>query len=139
MRTGTPCPRSTRSPTSVNSADSRPVLPGPTTNDRPSSGGATMSEQVPQERRVVTAVPGPKSAELQARRLAAVSSAVTSTLPVFVARGGGGILEDVDGNRLIDFGAGIAVVNVGNAAPRVVAAVQEQVAAFTHTCFMVNP
>jgi 4-aminobutyrate aminotransferase/(S)-3-amino-2-methylpropionate transaminase len=49
------------------------------------------------------------------------------------------VLVDVDGNSLIDLGAGIAVVSVGNAAPRVVEAVQAQVAAFTHTCFMVTP
>src|SRR5690348_13362067 len=74
-----------------------------------------------------------------ARRSAAVSHGVGTTLPVFVERAGGGVIVDVDGNSLIDLGAGIAVVNVGNAAPRVVAPVQEQVAAFTHTCFMVAP
>jgi 4-aminobutyrate aminotransferase/(S)-3-amino-2-methylpropionate transaminase len=94
---------------------------------------------LPPERRLVTEVPGPRSRELTARRAAAVSAGVGSTLPVFVERAGGGVLVDVDGNSLIDLGAGIAVVNVGNAAPRVVAAVQEQVAAFTHTCFMVTP
>ncbi|MGY1810089.1 4-aminobutyrate--2-oxoglutarate transaminase [Blastococcus sp. SYSU D00669] len=92
-----------------------------------------------QERRLVTEVPGPRSRELMARRAAAVSGGVGTTLPVFVERAGGGVVVDVDGNSLIDLGAGIAVVNVGNAAPRVVAAVQEQVAAFTHTCFMVTP
>src|SRR5215212_10894611 len=92
-----------------------------------------------QERRLVTEVPGPRSRELTARRASAVSSAVGSTLPVFVERAGGGVVVDVDGNSLIDLGSGIAVVNVGNAAPEVVAAVQEQVAAFTHTCFMVGP
>jgi 4-aminobutyrate aminotransferase/(S)-3-amino-2-methylpropionate transaminase len=92
-----------------------------------------------QERRLVTEVPGPRSRELMARRAAAVSAGVGTTLPVFVERAGGGVIVDVDGNSLIDLGAGIAVVNVGNAAPRVVAAVQEQVAAFTHTCFMVTP
>ncbi|MEY9213515.1 4-aminobutyrate aminotransferase/(S)-3-amino-2-methylpropionate transaminase [Thermobifida halotolerans] len=51
----------------------------------------------------------------------------------------GGIVEDVDGNRFIDFGSGIAVTNVGNANPRVVARASEQLANFTHTCFMVNP
>jgi 4-aminobutyrate aminotransferase/(S)-3-amino-2-methylpropionate transaminase len=60
-------------------------------------------------------------------------------LPVYVERAGGGVIVDVDGNSLIDLGSGIAVVSVGNAAPRVVDAVQEQVAAFTHTCFMVTP
>ena len=92
-----------------------------------------------QERRLVTEVPGPRSQELTARRTSAVSSAVGSTLPVFVERAGGGVVVDVDGNSLIDLGSGIAVVNVGNAAPEVVAAVQQQVAAFTHTCFMVTP
>jgi 4-aminobutyrate aminotransferase/(S)-3-amino-2-methylpropionate transaminase len=58
---------------------------------------------------------------------------------VFVDRAGGGVLVDVDGNSLIDFGSGIAVVSVGNAAEAVVARVQEQVARFTHTCFMVTP
>src|SRR5688500_1609820 len=92
-----------------------------------------------QERRLVTEVPGPRSRELTARRASAVSSAVGSVLPVFVERAGGGVVVDVDGNSLIDMGSGIAVVSVGNAAPAVVAAVQEQVAAFTHTCFMVTP
>jgi 4-aminobutyrate aminotransferase / (S)-3-amino-2-methylpropionate transaminase / 5-aminovalerate transaminase len=92
-----------------------------------------------QERRLVTEIPGPRSRELSARRAAAVSAGVSTTLPVFVERAGGGVVVDVDGNSLIDLGAGIAVVSVGNAAPKVVAAVQEQVAAFTHTCFMITP
>jgi 4-aminobutyrate aminotransferase/(S)-3-amino-2-methylpropionate transaminase len=92
-----------------------------------------------QLRRLVTEIPGPQSRRLLARRAASVSSGVGMTLPVFVERAGGGVVVDVDGNSLIDLGAGIAVVNVGNAAPKVVAAVQEQVAAFTHTCFMVTP
>ena len=94
---------------------------------------------LPQERRLVTEIPGPRSRELMARRAAVVSGGVGTTLPVFVERAGGGVIVDVDGNSLIDLGAGIAVVNVGNAAPRVVEAVQAQVAAFTHTCFMVTP
>ena len=94
---------------------------------------------LPQERRLITEIPGPRSRELMARRTAAVSAGVGTTLPVFVERAGGGVITDVDGNSLIDLGAGIAVVNVGNAAPRVVAAVQQQVEAFTHTCFMVTP
>jgi 4-aminobutyrate aminotransferase/(S)-3-amino-2-methylpropionate transaminase len=95
--------------------------------------------QVVQERRVVTEIPGPRSRALQERRLAAVASGVGSVLPVYVDRAGGGVIVDVDGNSLIDLGSGIAVVSVGNAAPHVVDAVQEQVAAFTHTCFMVTP
>jgi 4-aminobutyrate aminotransferase/(S)-3-amino-2-methylpropionate transaminase len=94
---------------------------------------------VPQQRLLKTAIPGPRSQELQARRASAVASGVGSTLPVYITAAGGGILVDADGNQLIDFGSGIAVTTVGNAAPRVVAAVQEQVAAFTHTCFMITP
>jgi 4-aminobutyrate aminotransferase / (S)-3-amino-2-methylpropionate transaminase / 5-aminovalerate transaminase len=94
---------------------------------------------LPQDRSLVTAVPGPRSAELLARRAAAVPAGVGAVLPVFVARAGGGIVEDVDGNRLIDFGSGIAVVNVGNAAPDVVAAVTEQAGRFTHVSFQVTP
>ncbi|MFH9355085.1 4-aminobutyrate--2-oxoglutarate transaminase [Kitasatospora sp. NPDC017646] len=94
---------------------------------------------LPQERRLVTAIPGPKSQELQARKLGAVAAGVGTTLPVYVTRANGGVLEDVDGNSLIDFGSGIAVTNVGNSAEAVVAKAGEQLAAFTHTCFMVTP
>ncbi|MCW2741700.1 MAG: 4-aminobutyrate aminotransferase [Blastococcus sp.] len=103
------------------------------------TGGTMGTTALPQVRRLVTELPGPRSRELMARRVAAVSAAVGTTLPLFVDRAGGGVIVDVDGNSLIDLGSGIAVVSVGNAAPRVVAAVQEQVAAFTHTCFMVTP
>ncbi|MHA7652366.1 4-aminobutyrate--2-oxoglutarate transaminase [Mycobacterium sp. ML4] len=92
-----------------------------------------------QSRHLATEIPGPASLQLNKRRTAAVSHGVGVTLPVFVARAGGGILEDVDGNRLIDLGSGIAVTTIGNAAPRVVEAVRRQVAEFTHTCFMVTP
>jgi len=88
---------------------------------------------------VRTAVPGPRSLELGARRTAAIPSGVGVTLPVFVARAAAGILEDVDGNRFIDFGSGIAVTTVGNSAPEVVAAVRDQAGLFTHTCFQVTP
>ncbi|MFC1436503.1 4-aminobutyrate--2-oxoglutarate transaminase [Streptacidiphilus sp. N1-3] len=94
---------------------------------------------LPQERRLVTAIPGPKSQELQARKLAAVAAGVGTTLPVYITRAGGGVVEDVDGNSLIDFGAGIAVTNVGNSAQAVVDRATAQLAAFTHTCFMVTP
>jgi 4-aminobutyrate aminotransferase/(S)-3-amino-2-methylpropionate transaminase len=92
-----------------------------------------------QTRHLVTEIPGPGSLELNKRRAAAVSNGVGITLPVFVARAGGGIVEDVDGNRLIDLGSGIAVTTIGNSSPRVVDAVRAQVADFTHTCFMVTP
>jgi 4-aminobutyrate aminotransferase / (S)-3-amino-2-methylpropionate transaminase / 5-aminovalerate transaminase len=92
-----------------------------------------------QSRQLVTEIPGPASLELNKRRAAAVSRGVGITMPVYVARAGGGIVEDVDGNRLIDLGSGIAVTTIGNSAPRVVDAVRAQVADFTHTCFMVTP
>jgi 4-aminobutyrate aminotransferase/(S)-3-amino-2-methylpropionate transaminase len=98
-----------------------------------------MTMSVAQQRVVQTAIPGPRSVQLHARKTAAVASGVGTGLPIYVERAGGGIVVDVDGNQLIDFGSGIAVTTVGNAAPRVVAAVQQQVADFTHTCFMVTP
>ncbi|GMA31153.1 hypothetical protein GCM10025875_11450 [Litorihabitans aurantiacus] len=87
----------------------------------------------------MTAIPGPISAGLMRRKRAAVPTAVGTTMPVFAARAGGGVVVDVDGNSLIDLGSGIAVTGVGSSAPRVVAAVTAQVADFTHTCFMVTP
>ena len=100
-----------------------------------SYGGPTL----PQERRLVTEIPGPRSRALMERRRGAVSAGVGGTMPIFVAGAGGGVVVDVDGNSLIDLGSGIAVTSVGNAAPKVVENVRRQVGAFTHTCFMVSP
>ena len=94
---------------------------------------------VEQTRHLATAIPGPKSSALIDRKTAAVSRGVGTTMPVYAARAGGGIVEDVDGNRLIDLGSGIAVTTIGNAAPRVAEAVAAQAGEFTHTCFMVTP
>jgi 4-aminobutyrate aminotransferase/(S)-3-amino-2-methylpropionate transaminase len=99
------------------------------------SGGPSL----PQERRLVTEIPGPASLERLDRKKQHVADGVGTTLPVFVTAAGGGVLVDVDGNSLIDLGSGIAVTSVGNAAPSVVSRVQDQAAAFTHTCFMVTP
>ena len=95
--------------------------------------------EIPQQRVVKTAIPGPKSQELIARRSDAVSAALGMAIPIFVKEAGGGVIVDVDGNSIIDMGAGIAVVNVGNSADLVIERVVEQVHAFTHTCFMVAP
>ena len=95
--------------------------------------------KIPQERKVVTAIPGPKSQEVIKRRSESVSAALGMAIPVVVEKAGGGVIVDIDGNSIIDMGAGIAVVNVGNSADRVVKNVKEQVEAFTHTCFMIAP
>ena len=107
-------------------ADIETVLP---------SGGPSL----PQVRRVVTSMPGPRSQRLLARKASAVAAGVGHTVPIEAVAAGGGVVVDADGNSLIDLGAGIAVTTVGNAHAAVVAAVQEQVARFTHTCFMISP
>lgn len=94
---------------------------------------------LPQERRLVTSIPGPKSQELLSRKNNAVASGVGLAYPTFIVAAGGGVMIDADGNSLIDLGSGIAVTGVGNSAPAVVEAVQDQVAKFTHTCFTVTP
>ncbi len=99
----------------------------------------TSKDPLPQTRHLATAIPGPKSQELIARRKEAVSAGLGMAIPAFIERGEGAILQDVDGNRIIDLGAGIGVVNVGNAAPRVVARVVEAVQSFTHTNFTTAP
>ncbi|MEU0511048.1 4-aminobutyrate--2-oxoglutarate transaminase [Amycolatopsis sp. NPDC006125] len=99
----------------------------------------STSTGIHQQRRLETAIPGPRSRELMARKGAAVAAGVGTTMPVFAAAAGGGIVVDVDGNHLIDLGSGIAVTTVGASNPRVARAVREQVEAFTHTCFMVTP
>lgn len=96
-------------------------------------------EPLDQSRKLVTALPGPKAVELRERMQTYVPKAVSPSTPAFAARAEGGIVEDVDGNRLIDLGAGIAVTTVGASHPKIVDAVQQQVADFTHTCFMVTP
>jgi len=83
--------------------------------------------------------PVPTSEELGKRRSIAVARGVSSVVSSYVDTASGGGLRDVDGREWIDFASGIAVTNVGNAAPRVVEAVRAQVERFTHTCFMVAP
>lgn len=101
--------------------------------------GARHSPGVEQRREIVSEIPGPRSRALDARRRRAVAPGVASSFPAYVAAGCGAVIEDVDGNRFIDLSSGIAVTGVGHAAPAVVEAVRAQVAAFTHTCFMVAP
>jgi 4-aminobutyrate aminotransferase / (S)-3-amino-2-methylpropionate transaminase / 5-aminovalerate transaminase len=101
---------------------------------------STVGEhEVAQERRIVTAIPGPKSQELHARRLRVVSGGVSTTLPVYIDRAHDAILVDVDGNHFIDLGGGIGVMGVGHTNDAVVDAVREQVGKVTHTLFGVTP
>ena len=86
-----------------------------------------------------TPIPGPKSQELMRRRNAAVARGVAHATPIFAARAEGAMLEDVDGNRYVDFAGGIGCLNVGHRAPGVLAALREQLDAFLHTCFSVAP
>ncbi|MDQ2716055.1 MAG: 4-aminobutyrate--2-oxoglutarate transaminase [Chloroflexota bacterium] len=82
-------------------------------------------------------IPGPQSRALLARRQKAVARGVSSTMNVFAAKADGAIIEDVDGNRYIDFAGGIGVMNIGHVRPEVTAAIAEQAAKYIHTCFSV--
>ena len=94
---------------------------------------------IAQKRNLITAIPGPKSAELIKRRADAVSASLGTAFPVFIERAEGSIIVDVDGNSILDLAAGIAVLNVGHSTPKVIENIKTQVDAFTHTCFMVVP
>ncbi|GAA4106990.1 4-aminobutyrate--2-oxoglutarate transaminase [Enteractinococcus coprophilus] len=96
-------------------------------------------EPLEQSRKLVTELPGPKARQLREQLETYVPKAVSPSTPAFAARAEGGIVEDVDGNRLIDLGSGIAVTTVGASHPKVAEAVKAQVDDFTHTCFMVTP
>lgn len=91
------------------------------------------------ERKVVTAIPGPKSQELLQRRNAVVATGVGCALPAFIERAHGAILVDVDGNQLIDMGTGIGVTTLGHTNDAVVAAASEQLSKLTHSLFTVSP
>ncbi len=79
------------------------------------------------------------NAEWQERKLAAMAVGQGNMAPVYIERASNAELWDVEGNRYIDFGTGIAVCNTGHTNPKVVAAVKDQVERFSHTCVMVTP
>src|SRR5579885_1485672 len=91
-----------------------------------------MSENVP-----YYDIPGANSRELLAKRQQFVARGVSSYTSIFAAKADGAIIEDVDGNRYIDFAGGIGAMNIGHARPEVTQAIAEQAAKFTHTCFSV--
>jgi 4-aminobutyrate aminotransferase len=85
--------------------------------------------------RIVTELPGPRAKALIARDEAAMSQNYGKDYPLVAGRGRGAMVEDVDGNRFLDFGAGIAVVATGHSHPEVVAAIKEQADLFLHMCY----
>ena len=100
---------------------------------------SSIDSSIGTERRLVTELPGPKSRALHERRKKSVSAGLSTGFPIYITRASGAILEDVDGNHILDLGSGIAVTTIGHAVPELIDAVSAQVAAFTHTCFMVTP
>jgi len=86
-----------------------------------------------------TSIPGPKSRALGERSSQAVPRGIAQLTPVFVNKADGAVIEDVDGNRLIDLAGGIGCLNVGHRNAQVIAAVRNQADRFLHTCFMVAP
>jgi 4-aminobutyrate aminotransferase/(S)-3-amino-2-methylpropionate transaminase len=85
-----------------------------------------------------TSIPGPRSLELVQARQAAVPRGPYNLAPIFIARGEGALIDDVDGNRYIDFAGGIGVLNTGHAPAPVVKAIQQQAEKYIHSCFHVT-
>lgn len=85
-----------------------------------------------------SAVPGPRSRSLEARRQAAVPRGLASMAPVYAQSGHGSTLTDVDGNNLIDFAGGLGVLNGGHTPPTVVEAIRQQAGQLLHGCSMVT-
>jgi len=98
-----------------------------------------MEFSVPQQRKLVSELPGPKSIALQERRVASVSRGAGTLANIYMDHGAGAILVDVDGNQLIDLGCGIGVTTIGHAHPEVAEAAYEQSKKLTHTLFTVTP
>jgi len=86
-----------------------------------------------------TEIPGPKSRALMQRREAAVPRGPYHATPVFAARSEGAIIEDVDGNRYLDFAGGIGCVNTGHRPPEIDSAIRAQLDKYLHLCFSVTP
>lgn len=79
------------------------------------------------------------NASLNESRNQVMAKGFVSSMNCYVDKAQGATIIDVEGNEYIDFGGGIAVMNVGHSHPRVVEAIKKQAEKFTHTCFMVTP
>jgi 4-aminobutyrate aminotransferase/(S)-3-amino-2-methylpropionate transaminase len=88
---------------------------------------------------IKTGLPGPRSAEILARKERVIAEPLSIYLPLVIAEGRGAILTDVDGNTFVDFAGGVGCLNVGHSHPRVVEAVREHAELFTHTDFTIIP
>src|SRR5207245_9974933 len=97
-------------------------------------GGTKMSTI-----QIKTEIPGPQSRALMARREAAIPRGPSNATPIFAARADGVTIEDVDGNRYLDFAGGIGCLNIGHRSPRVISAIQAQLEKHLHLCFAVTP
>lgn len=95
-----------------------------------------MTTPLAQQRHLETEIPGPRSRALMAERRAQVADGFGVQLPVFIESADGGILLDVDGNRIIDLASGLGPTALGASNARVRQRVAEQLEKFTHTCFM---
>ncbi len=89
--------------------------------------------------RLKTEIPGPNSRALHARRAQAVPRGLSHATPIYVAKAQDAWLEDVDGNRYIDFAGGIGCLNSGHRPQPVIAAIEEQLEKYLHTCVQVTP
>jgi len=88
---------------------------------------------------ITTEIPGPKSREIAARKEQVVPAALGTLAPFYIAEGKGALVQDVDGNRFIDFTGGWGCLTVGHTPNRVVNAIQDQAAKYTHTDFTAVP
>jgi 4-aminobutyrate aminotransferase / (S)-3-amino-2-methylpropionate transaminase / 5-aminovalerate transaminase len=86
-----------------------------------------------------TEIPGPRSRALMARREAAIPRGPANATPIFAAHAEGAVIEDVDGNRFVDFAGGIGCLNAGHRSPQVLSAIRAQLEKYLHVCFAVTP
>ena len=89
--------------------------------------------------RIVSGPPGPRSRELMELKDRYIAKGYYVNLPIFIKRGSGALIEDVDGNVYIDFGSGIGVLNAGHSHPDIARAISEQARMFSHACFHITP
>lgn len=83
--------------------------------------------------KIITQLPGPKARAVLERRASAIPLAIKSTYPLVIERGEGAIMEDVDGNKFLDWVGGVGVLNIGYSHPEVIEAVSDQVQKYFHS------